>query len=81
MDQIEEAAEQGDADAEYAYGYLNFYGIGTTRDIQTGLAWIRKAAGQGQPLAIAALNLINEKQFPQKGGTVFHKPQITKKRI
>ena len=56
--QIEQTARTGDPDAQYALGYLYYYGIGTTQDRQTGLVWIRKAAAQGQTVAQEALRAI-----------------------
>lgn len=53
--EIEESARSGDPDAQYALGYLYYYGIGTTKDKQTGLLWIRRAAAQDQTLAREAL--------------------------
>lgn len=52
---VEQAARSGDPDAQYALGYLYYYGIGTTQDQQTGLLWIRRAAAQGQSVARDAL--------------------------
>ncbi len=56
---IEQAARAGEPDAQYALGYLYYYGIGTTQDQQTGLIWIRRAAAQGQPVARNALKIIS----------------------
>jgi len=56
---VEQAANVGDPDAQYALGYLYYYGIGTTRDKQTGLTWIRRAAAQGQSLAQDALRRLS----------------------
>lgn len=53
---IEEAARSGDPDAQYALGYLYYYGIGVTQDRETGLTWIRKSAAQGQRVATEALH-------------------------
>ncbi len=55
FEKIQSIAHNGDADAQYALGYLYYYGIGTIKDKKAGLIWIRKAARQGQPLAIEAL--------------------------
>jgi hypothetical protein len=55
---IEQAARSGDPDAQYALGYLYYYGIGTTQDRQAGLVWIRKAAAQGQSVAQEALRTL-----------------------
>ncbi len=56
---IEQAARAGDPDAQYALGYLYYYGIGTTQDQQTGLVWIKRAAAQGQPVAKNALKVLS----------------------
>jgi Sel1 repeat len=56
---IEQAARSGDPDAQYALGYLYYYGVGTTQDRQTGLMWIRKAAAQGQTVAQEALRALS----------------------
>lgn len=58
---IESAAERGDPDAQYALGYMYFYGIGTVRDTRAAQLWIRRAAAQGQPLAVRATNMIGRK--------------------
>ena len=63
---VEQAARSGEPDAEYALGYLYYYGIGTTQDRQTGLVWIRKAAAQGQTVAQEALR---ELSGTKSGGT------------
>lgn len=51
-------AERGIADAQYAVGYMYFYGRGTVEDREEALQWIHKAAKQGQPDAIAALKIV-----------------------
>ena len=56
---VEQAARAGDPDAQYALGYLYYYGIGTTQDRQTGLTWIKRAAAQGQPVAQDALKRLS----------------------
>ncbi len=56
---VEQAARAGDPDAQYALGYLYYYGIGTTQDHQAGLLWIRKAAAQGQAVAKDALKRLS----------------------
>ncbi len=56
---IQEAAENGDPDAQYGLGYMYYYGIDTVRDKETAQLWIKRAADQGQPLAKKALALMN----------------------
>ncbi|EKD77138.1 MAG: hypothetical protein ACD_42C00469G0002 [uncultured bacterium] len=59
LSKIENAAENGDPDAQYGLGYMYYYGIGTVMDQQTAKLWIRRAADQGQPLAKKAITLMN----------------------
>ncbi len=59
LKRVETAAEHGDPDAEYALGYMYFYGIGTVRDTEAAKLWIQRAAAQGQPLAIKAKHILN----------------------
>ncbi len=68
LDKIEAAAQQGDADAQYALGYMYFYGIGTVRDVDAAKLWIRRAAAQGQPLALKATHILNYQEEPGSGG-------------
>ena len=67
IDQVEQAAERGEPDAEYALGYMYYYGIDTAQDTQTAAIWIKRAAAQGQPLAIKAAKLISKQQYPTQG--------------
>lgn len=62
LSRIEAAAQNGDADAEYALGYMYFYGIGTVRDPKAARLWINRAAAQGQPLAIKASRILKESE-------------------
>ena len=55
---INQAAQSGDPDAQYALGYMYYYGIGTIRDKETAKLWINRAADQSQPLAKKASELI-----------------------
>lgn len=59
LSRIQKAAENGDADAQYALGYMYYYGIGTVKDQQTAALWIERSAAAGQPLAKKAWTLIN----------------------
>lgn len=63
FEKLIKAAKNGNADAQYAVGYMRYNGIGTLRDQSNALMWLQKAAKQGQPRAIEALqNLDNEAQ-------------------
>lgn len=48
-------AEDGNADAQYALGYMYYYGKGVPKNYQEAMYWMTKAANQGQPLAKQAL--------------------------
>lgn len=60
FDQIKSAAQNGDADAQYALGYMYYYGkSGAPKDPNAAKNWIGKAAAQKQPQAMKALDLMN----------------------
>lgn len=59
IERIQSAAESGDPDAQYALGYMYYYGIDTVKDRDTAELWIQRAANQGQPLAKKAWSMIN----------------------
>lgn len=61
FDQIKMAAENGDADAQYALGYMYYYGkSGAPKDNAEAKKWIGKAASQKQPQAVKALELMSK---------------------
>lgn len=51
-------AISGNPQAEYALGYMYYYGYGAPEDLETGLFWMRRAAAQHNCYAIKALNII-----------------------
>lgn len=62
-------AANGNIKAQYAIGYMYYYGYGVTQDTETGYFWIKKAADQGYRPAIKAVEIIktsaaNSKQHP-----------------
>ena len=61
------SSKRGDADAQYALGYMYFYGIGTVRDSKAAEGWIRKSAAQGQPLAVRALKIMYGDRYTGTG--------------
>lgn len=67
LERVEQAAQTNEPDAEYALGYMYYNGIGTVKDPETAIVWIKRAAQQGQPLAIDALKTLRESQFPTMG--------------
>lgn len=54
-------AEKGNADAQYALGYMMYYGKGTTVNRKDGGMWIRKAAAQGLPEAVQAEKMLADR--------------------
>lgn len=58
-------AEKGNPEAQYAVGYMYFYGQGVIEDREKALYWIRCAAKQGHPDAVQAMKLLqNSDQHP-----------------
>lgn len=50
----------GNAEAQYAVGYMYYNGYGVTQDTEVGYFWIRRSANQGYSPAISALTLIEK---------------------
>lgn len=48
----------GNPKAQYAVGYMYYYGWGVAQDTQVGYIWIQRSASQAYPPAIQALQLI-----------------------
>ncbi|MCH9689895.1 MAG: SEL1-like repeat protein [Gammaproteobacteria bacterium] len=53
-------AEKGNVDAQYAVGYMYYYGEGVIEDKKKAAVWIKKAADAGQKDAIVAARLLQE---------------------
>lgn len=53
-------ALKGNAKAQYAVGYMYYYGEGVAQDTDTGYFWIDQAAEQHYPPAQNALKLIDQ---------------------
>ncbi len=58
-------ATNGYAPAQYMYGYLYYYGLGTARDQDVGREWIRRSAEKGYWPAIRAYRSIISQRYPQ----------------
>jgi TPR repeat protein len=54
-------ASDGNAHAEYAVGYMYYYGYGVPVDPDSGMFWMQKSAAQNYQPAIKALDLIANK--------------------
>ena len=56
--QTSELAKQGNAEAQYALGYLYYYGLGTFQDQDLARKWISAAAKQGYQPAEQAFTML-----------------------
>lgn len=57
-------AQKGQPDAQYAVGYMYYYGQGVVEDRQKAWVWINRAARVGQPDAIVAIKILDSKPVP-----------------
>jgi len=55
---LEPVAKAGNMDAQYAIGYMYYYGQGVVEDRTKALGWMKKAAEQGNSDAIKALSML-----------------------
>ena len=60
-------AEKGQADAEYAIGYMYYYGQGVVEDRKKAWYWITCAAKAGQTDAQQAVKILGKKQYVKRG--------------
>lgn len=51
-------AAQGSSEAQYAVGYMYYYGYGVPRDSGSGVFWIKKSAEQHDGPAVRALEMM-----------------------
>ncbi|KTC65750.1 Sel-1 protein (plasmid) [Legionella adelaidensis] len=51
-------AEKGQPDAQYAVGYMYYYGYGVVEDRIKACYWIKRAAALGQPDAVQAVEIL-----------------------
>ncbi len=54
------AANYGNVEAQYATGYMYYYGIGTDKNDYLAQSWFAKAAAVGEPKSIEALKQVNK---------------------
>ena len=69
--QLEPLAKNGNANAQYAIGYMYFYGKGVQEDPEMGAVWIKKSARQGQPLARKAWAMLNKLKQQEEASKIF----------
>ncbi len=53
-------AEKGQPDAQYAIGYMYYYGQGVVEDRKKAWYWINMAARSGQKDAITAVGILHQ---------------------
>ncbi len=53
-------AARGNRDAQYAVGYMYYYGYGVSEDSESGIFWMERSAEQNFEPARKALNLIRQ---------------------
>ncbi len=54
-------AKKGQPDAQYAVGYMYYYGQGVVEDRQKAWYWINCAAHAGQPDAVEAVRILEHR--------------------
>lgn len=54
----EALAYEGNPEAQYALGYLFFYGIGTAENKALGIAWMEQSAQKGYAKALDAMDTL-----------------------
>jgi len=58
VEQLRQAAEAGDPDAQYALGYLYYHGKEVDQNTTAALNWIKRASVQGQEQALVAMRIL-----------------------
>jgi TPR repeat protein len=68
MHELLPLACDGVGEAQYAVGYMYYYGLGVAQDTDVGYFWIKRSAKQGCAQAIQALKVIdaNDRKQPKK---------------
>lgn len=61
MEQLLPLAAEGSMEAQYAVGYMYYYGFGVAQDTSTGHFWIQRSADQHYEPAISALAIMEKK--------------------
>lgn len=60
---LQPLAVKGNPDAQYAVGYMYFYGYGTPKNDPLAYKWMQSAAAQNQPEAKQALTMIQNEML------------------
>jgi len=75
MHELLPLACNGTPEAQYAVGYMYYYGYGVAQDTDVGYFWIKRSADQGYQPAVKALGYIdtqNEKEFKPRDRLKFN---------
>ncbi len=78
MQQLLPLACDGIPDAEYAVGYMYYYGLGVAQDTDVGYFWICRAAGKHYIVAVKALETIDRGGSVNGGGAPEWKARVEK---
>ncbi len=70
-------AVNGQREAQYAVGYMYYYGYGVSRDAESGIFWMEKSADQHYPPAIRALQLIHQEPIRERESVEVYHAQPT----
>lgn len=62
LKQLLPLAAEGNMEAQYAVGYMYYYGLGTTQDTDSGYFWIKRSADQKFQPAMNALVIVDKEQ-------------------
>lgn len=74
-------AADGNAEAQYAVGYMYYYGFGVAQDTDTGEFWINRAAKQHYEPAINALQTVEKEDALERHDAQERKEMAEKERM
>jgi TPR repeat protein len=66
MHQLMPLAISGEPEAQYAVGYMYYYGYGVAQDTDMGYFWIKKSADRRFPPAVVAYNMIMRDEYKEE---------------
>ena len=70
MEQLLPIAAEGNMEAQYAVGYMYYYGFGAAQDTASGHFWIQRSADQHYEPAAKALAIMQKQE--KKGKKVYY---------
>lgn len=72
MEQLLPLAAEGNMEAQYAVGYMYYYGFGATQDTISGHFWIQRSANQHFEPAMKALAIMEKQEKTGKDKKVLY---------